>query len=84
MRVDGIARRDVDDALLAHYPRAQFMVLVSAERIFPNCPRYIHRYELVERSPFVPHAGEATPIPGWKQTEWARDVLPAADPARDS
>ena len=26
-------------------------------QVFPNCPRYIHRMQLVERSPFVPRAG---------------------------
>lgn len=82
MRVDGTAERLHDDALLAWYPSAQFVVRVHAERIYPNCPRYIHKHQLVERSPFVPRSGEVTPIPGWKQTEWARDVLPADDPAR--
>lgn len=82
MRVDGRARIAFDDPLLSHYPEAQFIVRVDAHRIYPNCPRYIHRYQLVERSRFVPHAAEPTPIPGWKQTEWARDVLPAGDPAR--
>lgn len=84
MRVDGTAERYHDDALLAKYPGAQFLVRVHAERVFPNCPRYIHKYSLVERSAFVPHAGTETPIPGWKQTDWARDVLSAGDPARDS
>lgn len=82
MRVDGRAERHDDDALLARYPGAQFMVRVHADRIYPNCPRYIHRMQEVARSPFVPHAGVETPIPGWKQTDWARDVLPAGDPAR--
>jgi uncharacterized protein len=83
IRVDGIAQRSEGDALLSRYPGAQFVVRVNAERIYPNCPRYIHKYTLVERSAFVPRAGAVTPIPGWKQTEWARDVLPAADPSRD-
>jgi uncharacterized protein len=82
MRVDGSATIDRDEALLAHYPEAQFVVRVTAERVFPNCPRYIHRLQLVERSPFVPHAQQQTPVPGWKQSEWASDVLPASDPAR--
>ncbi len=82
MRVDGVARIDFADPLLQHYPEAQFIVRVEAHRIYPNCPRYIHKYQLVERSRFVPHAAEPTPVPGWKQTEWARDVLPAGDPAR--
>jgi predicted pyridoxine 5'-phosphate oxidase superfamily flavin-nucleotide-binding protein len=82
MRVDGSAEIRLDDPLLARYPEAQFVVRVHAERIYPNCPRYIHQYQLVERSHFVPRVGEPTPIPGWKQTDWARDVLPAGDPAR--
>ena len=83
MRVDGTAELRHDDPLLARYPAAQFVVRVNAERIYPNCPRYIHKYQLVERSKFVPRAGVATPIPGWKQSDWARDVLPATDPARE-
>ena len=82
MRVDGMAEIVFDDPLLAGYPEAQFVVRVVADRIYPNCPRYIHEYQLVERSAFVPRAAVPTPIPGWKQTEWASDVLPAGDPAR--
>ena len=82
MRVDGTAELRLDDPLLARYPDAQSVVRVRAERIYPNCPRYIHKYQLVERSPFVPRVGMAAPIQGWKQSEWARDVLPAGDPAR--
>ena len=83
MRVDGVARLVTEHPLLARYPEAQFLVVVDAARIYPNCPRYIHRYQLVERSHFVPHAGTRTPVPGWKRTEWAADVLPAHDPARE-
>ena len=82
MRVDGNAEMQLDDPLLARYTAAQLIVRVHAERIYPNCPRYIHKYQLVERSPFVPRVGTATPIPDWKGSEWARDVLPAGDPAR--
>jgi hypothetical protein len=76
MRVDGTAELRHDDPLLPQYPEAQFVVRVHADRIFPNCPRYIHKYQLVEHSVFVPRVGVSTPVPGWKQTEWARDVLP--------
>ncbi|HEU5209989.1 MAG TPA: pyridoxamine 5'-phosphate oxidase family protein [Longimicrobiales bacterium] len=82
MRVDGRARIELHDPLLKHYPEAQFVVRVEALRIYPNCPRYIHRYRLVERSQFVPHTEVETPVPAWKQSAWARDVLPADDPAR--
>jgi predicted pyridoxine 5'-phosphate oxidase superfamily flavin-nucleotide-binding protein len=82
MRVDGSAAIVSDDELLAVYPEAQFVVRVTARHIYPNCPRYIHHYQLVQRSAFVPHAHQETPIPAWKQTDWASDVLPAGDPAR--
>jgi predicted pyridoxine 5'-phosphate oxidase superfamily flavin-nucleotide-binding protein len=82
MRVDGTAAVRLDDELMAEYPEAQFVVRVRATRIYPNCPRYIHHYALVERSRFVPHPRQTTPIPAWKQSDWAVDVLPANDPAR--
>ncbi len=82
IRVDGTATISPGDELLSHYPEAQFVVRVAAKRIYPNCPRYIHQYALVERSSFVPHAHQATPVPQWKQSDWAADVLPANDPAR--
>jgi predicted pyridoxine 5'-phosphate oxidase superfamily flavin-nucleotide-binding protein len=82
MRVDGVAQIIMSDPLLVRYPEAQFMVRVEAKRVYPNCPRYIHRYQLAERSPFVPREARTTPIPGWKQAPWAVDVLPADDPAR--
>jgi hypothetical protein len=82
MGVDGTAELRRDDPLLAGYQAAQFVVRVHAERIYPNCPRYIHKYQRVERSAFVPQVGITPPIPGWKLTDWARDVLPAEDPAR--
>ena len=84
MRVDGSARIEFDDPMRAQYPEAQFMVRVEALRIYPNCPRYIHKYRLEERSSFVPHAQVRTPVPAWKNAEWARDVLPADDPARST
>jgi predicted pyridoxine 5'-phosphate oxidase superfamily flavin-nucleotide-binding protein len=82
LRLNGSATIDENDELLPEFPRAQFVVRVHVTQVFPNCPRYIHRYELVERSRFVPKAECAPPVPDWKQRDWARDVLPAGDPAR--
>jgi predicted pyridoxine 5'-phosphate oxidase superfamily flavin-nucleotide-binding protein len=81
MRLNGVAEHVDDDPLLAEFPEAQFLWRVRATEVFPNCPRYIHRYKLVERSRFVPKAGCETPVPEWKQREWARDVLATGDPA---
>ncbi len=82
LRLCGIASIDESDGLIATYPGAQFVIRVRATQVFPNCPRYIHRMELVERSQFVPRADRETPIPDWKRADWACDVLPADDPAR--
>ncbi|HEX7706899.1 MAG TPA: pyridoxamine 5'-phosphate oxidase family protein [Thermoanaerobaculia bacterium] len=83
MRVDGTATLSADDPLMDRYLEAQLIVRVEAARIYPNCPRYIHKYQLVERSAFVPRRDVKTPIPAWKQAPWAADVLPEDDPARD-
>ena len=84
MRLNGEASIDSEDELMASYPEAQFVVRVRAHEVFPNCPRYIHRYELVERSRFVPRAEVETPVPDWKRSDWASDVLREGDPARDA
>jgi predicted pyridoxine 5'-phosphate oxidase superfamily flavin-nucleotide-binding protein len=82
LRLNGVATIDEHDGLLAEYPEAQFVVRVKAREVFPNRPRYIHEYRLVKRSRFVPKAGCTTPVADWKRSGWARDVLPAEDPAR--
>jgi uncharacterized protein len=82
LRLNGVASVDEHDELMESYPEAQFVVRVRAREVFPNCPRYIHRYSLVERSRFVPKTSCPTPVPDWKRSEWAKDVLPANDPAR--
>ena len=82
MRLNGEASIDEHDPLMSHYPEAQFIVRVRAREVFPNCPRYIHHYTLVERSKFVPKSECKTPIPDWKQGDWVADVLPEHDPAR--
>ena len=56
LRLNGVASIDESDELIASYPGAQFVVRVRATQVFPNCPRYIHRMALVERSRFVPRA----------------------------
>jgi predicted pyridoxine 5'-phosphate oxidase superfamily flavin-nucleotide-binding protein len=83
MRLNGVASVADDDSLLAEFPEAQMIVRVTATEVFPNCPRYIHEYKLVKRSRFVPKRECETPVPQWKQSEWAHDVLPENDPAND-
>jgi predicted pyridoxine 5'-phosphate oxidase superfamily flavin-nucleotide-binding protein len=84
LRVLGRASVEADDPLLADIAGAQVVVRVAVERVFPNCPRYVHRMQIVEASPYVPVAGQAAPVPAWKRSSNFRDVLPRGDPAADA
>jgi len=79
LRVNGSARIEPAEFAAPHYAEAQFVVVVTVREIFPNCPRYVHKFARVERSQFVPQAGCDTPVPNWKKSDWARDVLPKGD-----
>jgi predicted pyridoxine 5'-phosphate oxidase superfamily flavin-nucleotide-binding protein len=83
LRLNGTAALVAADRVAPPYPGAQFVVQVAIRQVFPNCPRYIHKMQLLERSRFVPQPDRPAPVPGWKRTEWALDVLPAGDPALD-
>lgn len=82
-RVQGTATVSADDPLRAEWPGAQLVVRIHVTHVFPNCGRYVHEYALIERSSFVPRPDEVTPVPSWKQADWADDALPADDPAID-
>src|SRR5689334_12048950 len=63
LRLNGVASMDPDDSLLREYAEAQLVIRVRITEVFPNCPRYIHKMQLVERSQFVPRHGCQTPEP---------------------
>jgi len=79
IRVNGTATIAGDDPLRAEFTGAVFLVRVRAERIFPNCPRYIHRMRLVEHSVYAPKPDVTPPVPEWKRNEAFRDALPERD-----
>jgi uncharacterized protein len=76
MRINGVASLHDDDELLSSFEGAQLIVRVRAERIFPNCPRYIHKMQVVEHSVYSPRPGHVPPVPEWKQMDVFRDYLP--------
>lgn len=80
LRVNGIATIHEDDASRAIFDGAQAVVRVHIERIFPNCPRYIHRMKMIELSTYAPRGGHVPPVPDWKQMEAFRDHLPKPSP----
>ena len=79
LRVNGTAQVIKDDPLLSDCPGAVFIIRVTASRIFPNCPRYLHKMQLVEHSVYAPRAEYAPPEPVWKTFDAFRDALPARD-----
>ena len=76
LRVLGRASAAEDDPLRGEFDGAQLVVRVRAEQIFPNCPRYIHRMQLMEHSAYSPRSGYSPPEPAWKQMPAFKDVLP--------
>jgi predicted pyridoxine 5'-phosphate oxidase superfamily flavin-nucleotide-binding protein len=81
LRVNGRATVREDDPLLAEFIGAQLIVRVEVATVFPNCPRYIHKMQLVEESTYAPCEGHTPPVPEWKTRPVFREVLPPTDPA---
>ena len=79
LRVNGTASIALDDPLRGEWPGCVFVVRIAAERIFPNCPRYLHRMQLLEHSAYAPRPDYTPPVPAWKTYDSFRDALPARD-----
>ncbi|MCX4188250.1 pyridoxamine 5'-phosphate oxidase family protein [Methylophaga sp. OBS4] len=79
VRVHGTATVSKDDALLSEYNEAELIVRVTISEMFVNCPRYIHRYQRVEDSHYVPQAGCCPPLPQWKRIDALQDVISTQD-----
>lgn len=75
------ARASLDDApeRLALFPGAQTVVVLTVEKVFPNCARYIHPHTRVEASPYVPAEDGSQPIASWKRIDIMQPVLAATD-----
>ena len=82
LRVQGVASVDDNDPLLKNYAEAQLVVRVKVSEVFRNCPRYVHRYNKVMASEYVPRAEHETPLAGWKRVDDVQASLPAKDRAR--
>jgi predicted pyridoxine 5'-phosphate oxidase superfamily flavin-nucleotide-binding protein len=85
LRVNGTASVSRDDPLIRHTVGAQLIVRVKTHAIFPNCPRYIPKMQLIEPSIYAPRGGIDTPEPGWKSfPEFADTVHPRQPTYRGS
>ena len=75
VRVQGIATVSDADEMAAHWKEAELVVRVELSQLWQNCPRYIHRYEKVKPSRYVPRDEVDTPLCEWKRIDGMQDVL---------
>jgi predicted pyridoxine 5'-phosphate oxidase superfamily flavin-nucleotide-binding protein len=75
LRVNGTASIARDDALMQHTVGAQLIVRVKAHAIFPNCPRYVPKMQMVEPSIYAPRDGVDPPEPAWKNFPEFKDAV---------
>lgn len=80
LRVNGVARIDRADPLMASTVGAQLIVRVEAHAIFPNCPRYIPSLEVAQESVYVPRPGEEPVEPAWKSFDIFKDDIHPRQP----
>jgi len=79
VRVQGNASIQTNDPLLAEYNEAEMIIRVHVTEIWKNCPRYIHKFQKIESSKYVPKEAEDTPMPDWKRLDILQSSLPPKD-----
>jgi predicted pyridoxine 5'-phosphate oxidase superfamily flavin-nucleotide-binding protein len=79
LRLHGTASIIESDPLMDKYPGADLIVRVVVSDIFVNCPRYIHRFQRVATSHYVPKAACKTPFAQWKRIDELQEALPPRD-----
>jgi uncharacterized protein len=82
LRVQGAASVEPNDPLLADYPGADLIVRVAVSALFVNCSRYVHRYQRLAGSRYVPRTACETPFAEWKRIDLVQDALPPRDAGR--
>jgi predicted pyridoxine 5'-phosphate oxidase superfamily flavin-nucleotide-binding protein len=82
LRVQGTASIERGGPLPDLFPGADVLVRVAVSEIFVNCSRYVHKYERVAASRYVPRSGCETPFAEWKRIDVVQDALPPRDAGR--
>lgn len=82
LRMQGRAELVRKGPIFEMFPEADLAVRVSVSEVWINCPRYVHRYEKVKASRYVPREGVETPLCEWKRIDGIQDVLRPDEVAR--
>jgi predicted pyridoxine 5'-phosphate oxidase superfamily flavin-nucleotide-binding protein len=75
MRVQGRAELVKEGPLLDLFHEADLVVRVAVSETWINCPRYVHRYQKLKPSRYVPRQETETPLCEWKRIDGMQDVL---------
>ena len=81
LRLRGEARCLREGPMLDSYPGANLVVEISVNHVWVNCPRYVHRMQPLEQSPYLPGKDGAVSLALWKRVDLIQDVLTAEDHA---
>ena len=78
-RIQGRALFARESPLLAHWVEAEYVVTVDVDRVWVNCPRYVHRHQRVGQSKYVPVGEKETPLASWKRMDIVQEVIPPCE-----
>lgn len=79
VRIHGNASIEMDPAKLSSFPGAELLITINITEAFINCSRYIHQYQRVQSSKYVPQKECAAPFAQWKRIDNLQDALPQRD-----
>ena len=81
IRVRGKAKCIKEGPILKSYPGANLVVELTVSNAWINCPRYIHRMDLSDQSPYIPAKDGTIPLALWKRVDLVQDVITDKDRA---
>ena len=81
IRVRGEAKCIKEGPILKSYPGANLAVELTVSNVWVNCPRYIHRMDLSDQSPYIPAKDGTIPQALWKRVDLVQDVITDKDRA---
>lgn len=79
LRIQGRAKLEPESPLLSTWIEAKYVVTIDIDRVWVNCPRYVHRYQRLGQSKYVPVAEKETPLASWKRMDIVQDVIPPCE-----
>lgn len=81
-RLQGRAELVKSGPLLSLFKEAELVIKVKVSETWMNCPRYIHRYQKLERSKYAPGVEDETPFCEWKRIDIVQDAIRPGDAAK--